>query len=155
MYKVTTLVIVMALSTFLGGCASHQFPSRQTQGTVAGGVIGGALGSTIGGGSGQIIATAAGTLIGALIGSNIGGQLDELDRYQAGRSLETARTGHSQQWVNPDSGNEYQITPTKTYHSRRGTPCREFTLDAQIGSEAEQVYGTACRQSDGSWKINA
>lgn len=153
MFKVVGLTLVIAASTVLGGCASHQFPSRQTQGTVAGGVIGGALGSTIGGGSGQIIATAAGTLIGALVGSNIGGQLDELDRYQAGRVLETAKTGHSQQWVNPDSGNEYQIQPTKTYHSRRGTPCREFIMDAQVGASSEQVYGTACRQADGSWKI--
>lgn len=155
MYKTVILIIVIALTTILGGCASHQIPSRQTQGTVAGGVIGGVLGSTIGDGSGQVIAAAAGTLIGALIGSNIGGQLDELDRYQAGRTLETARTGHSGEWVNPDSGNKYQVTPTKTYHSRKGTPCREFTLDAQVGGKAEQVYGTACRQKDGSWKMRA
>jgi len=147
------MVLVITFTTILGGCASHQFPSRQTQGTVAGGVIGGVLGSTIGDGSGQVIAAATGTLIGALLGSNIGGQLDQLDRQQACQTLESTRTGHSDRWVNPDSGAKYQVTPTKTYRTRHGTPCREFTLDAQVGGKAEQVYGTACRQNDGSWKM--
>ena len=31
-------------------------------------------------------------------------------------------------------------------------PCREYTIDAIIGGKTEQIYGTACRQSDGSWK---
>lgn len=153
MKNIIGLALIIAISSIFAGCASHQFPNRQTQGTIAGGVIGGALGSSIGGGSGRVIAAAAGTLIGAVIGSNIGGQLDELDRYHAGRTLETARTGHSQEWVNPDNGNEYQVTPTKTFHNQQGTPCREFIMDAVVGGRVEQVYGTACRQGDGSWKI--
>ena len=149
-------LIVSTLSILiLGGCASHQIPSRETQGTIAGGVIGGVLGSTIGDGSGQVIAAAAGTLIGALVGSHIGSQLDELDRYHAGTTLETTPTGHSKRWVNPDTGKHYEVTPTKTYHSKHGAPCREFTLDAEIGGQSEQVYGTACRQPDGSWKMRA
>ncbi|SVA64445.1 uncharacterized protein METZ01_LOCUS117299, partial [marine metagenome] len=34
-----------------------------------------------------------------------------------------------------------------------GSPCREFTTTVLIGGEEQQGYGTACRQSDGSWKI--
>jgi surface antigen len=44
------------------------------------------------------------------------------------------------------------MTPTNTYDSGTG-PCREYTLDATIGGKTEQIYGTACRQPDGSWKV--
>ena len=155
MYKHLLLAGIIMLSAILSGCASYQTPSRETQGTVAGGVIGGLLGAQIGDGSGQLWAVGAGTLIGALLGSHIGGQLDELDRYRAGQTLETARTGSSQEWVNPDSGTEYSVTPTRTFDSGYGTPCREFIMDAQVGGKTEQVYGTACRQADGSWKMSA
>ncbi len=142
-------------SLLVSGCATYHTPTRETQGTVAGGVIGGLLGSTIGDGRGQVWAAAAGTLIGALAGAHVGRQLDELDRYRAGQTLETARTGSTKGWVNPDSGTEYSVTPTRTYDSGHGTPCREFTMDASIGGETEQIYGTACRQADGSWKMSA
>ena len=155
MYRSLILSIILVGSAFLSGCASHQIPSRESQGAVAGGVIGGVLGSTIGDGRGRVIAAAAGTLIGALAGMHVGRQLDELDRYRAGQTLETARTGTSREWVNPDSGTEYRVTPTRTYDSGYGTPCREFTMDAEVGGRVEQVYGTACRQADGSWKMRA
>ena len=155
MYKNFMLSIILVGSAFLSGCATYHTPSRETQGAVAGGVIGGLLGSTVGDGRGTVWAAAAGTLIGALVGSNIGRQLDELDRHRAGQTLETARTGSSREWVNPDSGTEYTVTPTRTYDSGYGTPCREFTMDAEVGGRTEQVYGTACRQADGSWKMSA
>ena len=155
MVKNLILSAILASSVILSGCASYYTPSRQAQGTVAGGVIGGLLGSTIGDGRGQVWAAAAGTLIGAMVGSNIGSQLDELDRRRAGQTLETARTGSSRGWVNPDTGTGYTVTPTRTYDSGYGTPCREFTMDAEVGGRTEQVYGTACRQADGSWKMSA
>lgn len=154
MLKSIMLSIVLVGSVFLSSCATYQTPSRQTQGAVAGGVIGGVLGSTVGDGRGQIWAAAAGTLIGALAGAHVGRQLDELDRYRAGRTLETAPTGATREWVNPDSGTAYSVTPTRTYDSGHGSPCREFTMDAEVGGRAEQVYGTACRQDDGSWKMS-
>jgi surface antigen len=153
MYKYMLLSAVLICHVTLIGCASHQVPSRQTQGTVVGGVIGGVLGSQVGGGSGKVIATVAGTLIGALVGSHVGGELDELDRYKTGQTLETARTGVSEEWVNPDSGAGYKVTPTRTYESDYGTPCREFIMDSKISGKSEQVYGTACRQNDGSWRM--
>ncbi len=155
MYRNLMLSIIFAGSVFLSGCATYHPPNKETQATVAGGVIGGVLGSTIGDGRGQVWAAATGTLIGALVGAHVGRQLDELDRRRAGYTLETARTGTSKGWVNPDSGTEYRVTPTRTYDSGYGTPCREFTMDAEVGGRVEQVYGTACRQADGSWKMQA
>jgi surface antigen len=68
------------------------------------------------------------------------------------QTLETVRTGVPSTWQNPDSGYQYEVTPTRTYETA-GTPCREYTVDAVIGGKREQVYGTACRQADGSWKV--
>lgn len=157
MYKSMVLCLILSGSMFLSACATsvYQTPNKQTQGAVAGGVIGGVLGSTIGDGRGSVWAAAAGTLIGALAGAHVGRQLDDLDRYRTGQTLETTRTGYSREWVNPDSGTEYSVTPTRTYESGHGTPCREFVMDAYVGGKSEQVYGTACRQADGSWKMNA
>jgi surface antigen len=67
-------------------------------------------------------------------------------------SLETVRTGVTSEWRNPDTQYEYAVTPTRTYETAQG-PCREYTLDASIGGKTEQIYGNACRQADGSWKI--
>lgn len=148
--RTTTLAFCMALSLLLGGCETA--PTKQDQGVVIGAIVGGILGHQVGGGSGQVLATMIGTVAGAAIGGSIGRSMDESDHQKAAAALETVRTDVPTQWVNPDSGYEYTLTPTRTYDEGTG-PCREYVLDAKIGGETEQVYGTACRQADGSWKI--
>ena len=117
---------------------------------VIGGVLGGVLGSQVGKGTGNIAATIVGTLVGAQIGGAVGRSMDETDQLKTAHTLETVRTGVSSTWRNPDTGNEYAVTPTRTFETESG-PCREYTVDASIGGRPEQVYGTACRQPDGSW----
>ncbi|TNF95935.1 MAG: hypothetical protein EP297_11240, partial [Gammaproteobacteria bacterium] len=65
---------------------------------------------------------------------------------------ENVRTGVPSSWENPDTGNQYTVVPTKSYESASGL-CREYTIDADVGGKKEQVYGTACRQPDGSWVV--
>ncbi len=144
------LPLTLCCSIALSGCASYQGPSEQT-GMVVGGVLGGLLGSQVGEGGGRTAAIIVGTLVGTAIGGSIGQSMDETDRIKTTRSLETVRTGVPSSWQNPDSGNYYSVTPTRTYETD-GAPCREYTIDAVIGGRNEQVYGTACRQPDGSWK---
>ncbi|MEZ5560544.1 MAG: RT0821/Lpp0805 family surface protein [Pseudomonadales bacterium] len=141
----------LALLLMLGGCAATQGPQEQA-GMVIGGVLGGVLGSEVGHGHGQTAAVILGTLAGAAIGGSIGRSMDETDRLRTGLALENVRTGVSTTWHNPDTGYDYAVTPTRTYESTSG-PCREFTLQARVGGSPEQVYGTACRQPDGSWRI--
>lgn len=147
------LVCVLLTPIFFYGC-SHPI-TKEDQGRVIGGVIGGALASQIGDGSGQIVAAATGTLIGSLIGGSIGRSMDDLDRYQTGYTLETAPTGTAREWHNPDSQIDYSATPTRTYYLNEGTPCREYTVNGTVGGTQQQLYGTACRQPDGSWMIRS
>lgn len=94
----------------------------------------------------------AGTIIGMLDGAAVGRSMDEHDHRRTARVIETAPTGQSSQWVNPDTGASDKVTPTRTY-DHRGTPCREYTIDVTVGGKTDKVVGTARRQADGSWRV--
>lgn len=145
------IVLVGALAATLAGCGATG-GLHETGGTVIGGVLGGALGSQVGSGSGRTAATIVGALIGANIGANVGRSMDDNDRRRTAYVLETSGTGQSSQWVNPDTRNQYTVTPTRTYESA-GAPCREYTMRAVVGGRPDNVYGRACRQPDGSWQV--
>jgi surface antigen len=149
--KLKSLTTTFCCAIALSGCASDQGAHEQT-GMIVGGVLGGLLGSQVGEGSGRTAAVIVGTLIGTAIGGSIGQSMDETDRLKTSRALETVRTGVPTSWQNPDSGNAYTVTPTRTYYEADAEPCREYTIDAIIGGQRQEVYGTACRQPDGSWK---
>lgn len=122
-------------------------------GTLLGAVAGGLAGSTIGDGRGQVAATLGGVLVGAAIGSSLSGGYDRADYGCAVQTFERAPTGQPVIWDNPDAGARYTLTPTRTYQASEGRYCREYTSVAEIGGRAQSVYGTACRQPDGSWEI--
>ena len=144
-----TLLAVAVLGAALSTTACNQVRNEDV-GLVLGGALGGLVGSQIGGGSGQLAATAAGALLGGLVGGNVGRSMDEVDRLQTTRALETTQTGYTNSWENPDSGTRYAVTPTRTYESDEG-PCREYSTEAWIDGDHETVRGTACRQADGTW----
>jgi surface antigen len=146
---ITSFISTVLTIGLISGCASG--PQEQS-GTVAGGIVGAAVGSTIGKGDGRIAAIILGTLAGSAIGANIGRHMDVQDRVRTAEIMEYNRTGQPSGWKNPDSGNVYTVTPTRTYE-RAEAPCREFTMNANIGGKVERIYGTACRQADGSWKV--
>ncbi len=127
--------------------------NRELAGQVVGGAVGAAVGSQFGKGDGQLVATGAGALIGVLLGGEIGRSLDAQDRACVGRTLETVPTGQTVAWRNPDTGADYRTTPRRTYQTDSGRYCREYTTSATVGGRQQQVYGTACRQPDGSWEI--
>lgn len=150
MRKQSFLVIPLIAALLLPGCASEG-PKEQA-GTIIGGVLGGVLGAQVGEGHGRTVAIIAGALAGAAIGGSVGKSMDDNDRRKVAQTLEGVRTGVPATWRNPDTGVHYSVTPTRTYDTASG-PCREFTTEAIIGGKRETVYGTACRQPDGSWRV--
>ena len=140
---------LLAAALALAACETP--PTKQQTGTAAGAIVGGVVGSTIGGGTGRTVAIVAGTIAGGLIGRRIGEKMDEADRIKAAQALESSSTGQASTWRNPDSGNQYTFTPTRTYETA-GAPCRDYTVVATVDGKPEKVQGSACRQSDGSWK---
>lgn len=144
-----TVLSVIALTVLLTSCAEV---TNEGVGTLTGGVVGGLIGSQFGGGSGKVAAAAGGALLGAYLGGNIGRTMDKVDRMEVQRALETAPTGRPINWQNPDSGNRYTVVPTRTYYANQ-QPCREYTTRALIGGKSQEIYGKACRQADGSWRV--
>ncbi|MBA4696342.1 MAG: glycine zipper 2TM domain-containing protein [Legionella sp.] len=149
MKKSIALTIVLSASIFVSACSQV---NNEDVGTVSGGVIGGLIGSQFGGGSGHVIAATGGAVLGAIIGGNIGRKMDRLDRLEMQKALETAPTGRAVVWKNPDTGYRYTVEPTRTYYVQ-DQPCREYITKAMIGGKTQQIYGKACRQADGSWKV--
>ncbi len=149
-FRTATIAII---AIFISACASPGSRGENEQsGMVIGAILGGVLGSKVGKGHGQTAAIIAGTLIGSSIGGNVGKSMDDTDRLKTAHTLETVRTGVPSRWVNPDTRNQYTVTPTRTYTASAG-PCREYTVDGKIGGRTEKIVGTACRQADGSWKV--
>jgi len=153
MMKKTVSALALT-SLVLAGC--NHVGAKQTVGTVAGAAGGAVIGSQIGGGSGRLVAVAVGTLLGGLVGSEIGRQLDERDRLLHQEAYEDARSapvGETISWNNPNSGHSGSVTPVREGTSSSGAYCREFQQTIYVGGKAEEAYGTACQQPDGSWKI--
>lgn len=121
-------------------------------GGIIGGVIGHELGSEHRSEYRRVTATVVGTEEGMSVDGNIGRHMDEIDRIYIARSLETVRTDVASSWYNPDTGYEFKVVATRTFILDDAT-CRNFTVEATIDGTTEQIYDTACRQPDGSWKI--
>jgi surface antigen len=148
------IIACSCLAISLSGCENM---NRQDVGMVTGGILGGALGSQIGHGQGTTVAIIGGTLLGGALGGAIGRDMDETDRRQMQAALERNRTNQPATWTNPDTGASYQVTPVRTYTRKvphkKPQYCREFQNTATINGEVQKIYGKACRQPDGSWKV--
>ena len=148
----------LAVAITVAGCANDgSGPNKQTGGTLIGAGLGALAGSQIGSGGGQLAAVAIGALAGAFLGGEVGKSLDRADRQAMARTshnaLENNPVNQTSTWRNPDSGHSGTVTPVKTYQTASGQNCREYQQTVTIDGKTENAYGTACRQSDGTWKI--
>jgi surface antigen len=150
-------IIALSLMLALSACETDRRGQKEVGGALLGAIVGGLLGAQIGGGKGQLAATAAGTLLGAYLGSAAGKSLDRADRVYAERAaqqgLESNPSGSTSRWVNPDTRHSGSITPLNTYRSADGFDCRDYSQVVTIDGRSETVRGTACRESDGTWRV--
>ncbi|MFZ5834964.1 MAG: RT0821/Lpp0805 family surface protein [Pseudomonadota bacterium] len=145
---------IMAIT--LVACDSEAGQKQQV-GTLLGAVGGALAGSAIGDGKGQMAAIAVGTLLGAGIGQEVGRSLDRADQLAMQQTmnstLERAPSGQTSTWRNPDSGNSGTYTPQPAFQTASNQTCREFQQTITVGGKQQSGYGTACRQPDGSWRV--
>jgi len=158
--RFTRLVSVVMIATLLSSCATMTDTVKDNPKAVLGSLLGGAVGVGIaaaaGGGTGAMLGAGLG---GMLIGGLIGNRLDARDKRMASeaaqKAFESNRAGQASVWSNPDTGNSGTITPTRTTQLANGQYCREYKQTITVGGQTENAYGTACRQPDGSWKIQS
>lgn len=155
--KFRNLTAALLSTTLLGACAQDGTVNKEGIGTLVGAGLGALVGSRVGGGKGRLAAVALGALGGAYLGSKLGKQLDAADRARAEQAQEEAHTtpvGKTIAWNNPDSGNSGTFTPTRDGNDRQtGNYCREYKTTINVDGKTEEAYGNACRQSDGTWRI--
>jgi surface antigen len=128
--------------------------NREVIGQVLGGAVGGLAGAEIGGdgdGTGRLIAVAAGTVVGMVIGGEIGRSMDRADALCMDQALEHAEDGSNIRWNSGER--QYAVTPHATVQEADGRYCREYYMDADIQGQSQQVFGKACRQPDGTWRL--
>jgi surface antigen len=92
---------------------------------------------------------------GALVGARIGQSMDQVDQACVARILEFAPDRAAVRWYGAPrldyGGPAFAITPLRTFE-RDGQFCRDYQALATVGGQDEQIYGTACRMTDGVWR---
>lgn len=122
--------------------------NSDTVGAAIGAVLGGVIGAHQDRGAGPVV---GGALIGAVLGGLLGHAIDESNRACVSDVLEYVPSNRPVYWEDGSYG--YEVTPMRTYEPEPGRYCREYQTVVTVGGRAEQAYGTACRQPDGSWQI--
>jgi surface antigen len=125
--------------------------NREAVGAVLGGIVGGVIGNQVGRNNGNTeVGTVAGAIIGVVVGKNIGRDMDNRDAGCAAHALNQARDGQTVTWRNPDTGLDFHLTPTETFH-RDGLLCRRYRTETARGGERAEGQSEACRTPDGNW----
>jgi len=152
------IAILVLVAFVTAGCESVgetvKSNPKTTIGAAGGATVGGLIAAAAGGNPAAIAASVIG---GLLVGGLIGNLLDERDKKlqaeAAAKALETAPSGQSVAWKNPDNGHSGTVTPTKTVQDANGSYCRDYKATVEIEGKQEKATGRACRQADGNWNI--
>lgn len=145
-----TFIPALAAAALLAGCQS----TKETS-TEAPSIFGGTINSQLTAGSNPKLAqSGTGTMVGAFIGKEAKIQpADQPLAETAAKRAYAAPVGERMTWNNPQTGNSGTITSTREGYNSTGTYCREYQQTVTTGRQTELIYGTACKQADGTWKI--
>lgn len=144
--RVVSLAALMSLA--VAGCTDFTSGSAPVQ-TPAGGTMAMQTTNT----STMQAATSSSTTIGGVLGGNVGKTMDDMDQVKVNQILESSKTNQTSNWTNTTTHTTYAATPTRTFTSPTGEPCRDFTVTAVTNGQPETVYGTACRDSNAQWHV--
>lgn len=94
--------------------------------------------------------------VAALVGAKVGTSMDQIDQACVARILEFAPDRAAVRWYGAPKldygGPAFAVTPLRTFE-RDGQYCRDYQAIATISGEDEQIYSTACRMTDGVWRV--
>ena len=145
--KQLTALLLVCSTLLLMSCANSGM-SRGTQGALGGAAAGALVGQAIGHNTGG---TLIGAAVGTMLGYIVGNEMDKYDRQELNHVYERGTSNTPTAWTNPDSGNQYQVTPQPAYNAPSGQPCRKAEIMAVIDGRQERTYSTACRDNNGDW----
>lgn len=139
-------VLALLFLLLLTSCA-NKAQTGAAGGAAAGALIGQAIGHNTGG---TLIGAAVGTMLGYIVGN----EMDKYDRQQLDHMYERGVSNQRSSWVNPDTGNQYAVTPQPAYQEPSSRKvCRRAEIEAVIDGRSERTYSTACRNEYGQWEL--
>ncbi|MBF0161323.1 MAG: hypothetical protein HQL88_03455 [Magnetococcales bacterium] len=133
----------------LSGCMETRAQSGAGIGALGGGLLGSLAGPAKNRGQNALI----GAAVGGLVGYAVGNEMDKSDQLHVSRAYERTPDNQPVAWVNPNSGNQYTVTPRSTTRNAAGQPCRQAEIDSVIDGRHETVVKMACRRPDGAWEF--
>ena len=145
---VSIMGLLVICTLVLLGCST-----KAQTGAGVGALGGGLAGSLIGSSKHRERNALIGALIGGVIGYAVGNEMDKYDRMRLNDTLETGRSYQTTSWINPDTGNQYEVTPRPATSNASGQPCREAEIRGIVNGRPETMVTTACRRSDGRWQM--
>jgi surface antigen len=149
----TGIGAVAAAAIALSGCQGTG-GDAETLGTLGGAGAGALLGSQIGAGTGNTVATVLGAVGGALAGRALGERLDQRNQRRATLAEQSAVAQNQQvSWTDPETRTRGTVEPIRTFQTAQGNVCREYAHTVYIDGEPETATGVACRQADGTWRL--
>ncbi len=148
MKQTILLPVLLSLAIILSSCAgANKAQVGAGGGAAAGALIGQAIGH-------NTEATLIGAAVGTALGYMVGNEMDKYDRQQLNHVYERGVSGQTNAWQNPDSGNNYRVTPQPAYSNpATHQPCRQAQIQAVIDGKQETTYSTACRDQNGHWQL--
>jgi surface antigen len=97
--------------------------------------------------------TALGALMATLGDDRSGLTLTRREAICFSQSFEHVPDRRTVAWFDAATAVHYSVVPMRTLRTSDGHFCREYTAKATLNGHAADVYGTACRQSDGRWVL--
>jgi len=144
---IITLITTLIAGFTLSGCAT-----KAQTGAGIGALGGAAIGGQVGRSKHRARNAMIGAVAGALLGYAIGNEWDKYDQRRLEQVYENSRSYKTTSWVNPDTNRSYSVTP-RPARNINGHVCRKAYIEAVIDGRVEKVETLACRQPDGTWKI--
>ena len=80
-------------------------------------------------------------------------KMEKYDRQQLNHVYERGTPNQGSSWLNPDTGNQYTVTPGLVYLSPNGGICRKNEIVTTMDGKKQSISATACRDDSGSWRI--
>lgn len=142
---IASLVLATFLMGSMYGCADKA-QSGAGVGALAGATIG-ALTS-----KNKLTGAAIGAGVGALFGYVVGNEMDKHDKAQIAKALEDQPSGKPMAWKNPDTGVQYEATPTTPY-SQDNKIYRDVYIKANVDGKEKDLKAKAYRNPDGTWVL--
>lgn len=150
--RLISFFIVTMMMISMVSCAEFNSMSKGGKGAIGGAAGGALIGQAIGR---NTEATLIGAAVGTMLGYIVGNEMDKFDKQQLNNAYERGPSGQPVTWVNPDSGNSYQVVPQQaTTNPSTNQVCRDAEIVATIDGQEQKTISTACRNAQGQWVLS-